>query len=43
MLKEINGKLQVDNSAITLKSANIYFGETTPSTATGLHLTDDVS
>jgi filamentous hemagglutinin family protein len=38
----INGKLQVDNSAITLKSANIYFGETTPSTATGLHLTDDV-
>jgi filamentous hemagglutinin family protein len=38
----INGKLQVDNSAITLKSANIYFGETTPSAATGLHLTDDV-
>ena len=38
----LNGKLQVDNSAITLESANIYFGETTPSTATGLHLTDDV-
>jgi filamentous hemagglutinin family protein len=38
----LNGKLQVDNSAITLKSANIYFGETTPSSATGLHLTDDV-
>jgi hypothetical protein len=38
----INGKLQVDNSAITLESANIYFGETTPSSALGLHLTDDV-
>jgi filamentous hemagglutinin family protein len=38
----INGNLQVDSSAITLNSANIYFGETTPSTATGLHLTDDV-
>ncbi|MGD0277879.1 MAG: filamentous hemagglutinin family protein [Smithella sp.] len=38
----INGKLQVDNSSITLKSANIYFGETTPSSATGLHVTDDV-
>ncbi|HUN55821.1 MAG TPA: filamentous hemagglutinin family protein [Smithella sp.] len=38
----INGKLQVDNSAITLKSSNIYFGETAPSSATGLHVTDDV-
>jgi filamentous hemagglutinin family protein len=38
----INGKLQVDSSTITLKSANIYFGETTLSGAAGLHVTDDV-
>jgi filamentous hemagglutinin len=38
----IRGNLQVDQSAIELKSANIYFGETTASGATGLHITPDV-
>lgn len=38
----IRGKLQVEKSAIELKNANIYFGESTASTATGLHVTGDV-
>jgi len=38
----IRGNLQVDQSAIELKSANIYFGETTASGAPGLHITPDV-
>lgn len=38
-VKDIKGNLQVDNSAITLKSENIYFGEKTASGATGLHVT----